>query len=58
MKDITEATRLVRNLSPDDIRARLLEIDQEAKALRVLLRAANAGKSGQAVHSPRKGVDP
>ncbi len=42
--DIQDATRLVRDLSPDDIRDRLQEINQEAKALRVLLRAANASK--------------
>jgi len=50
--DITDATRLVRDLSPDEIRGRLKEIDREAKALRVLLRAANASR--QAKRTARK----
>lgn len=34
------ATDLLRSLSPDEIRRRLVELDAEERALRTLLRAA------------------
>jgi ribosomal protein L29 len=41
VKDIADR---LRDLDPDEIRARLLELEAESKALRLVLRAANARK--------------
>jgi hypothetical protein len=40
--DLKKATSLIRNLSADQIRERLDELDRESKSLRVLLRSAAA----------------
>jgi hypothetical protein len=40
--DLEQATSLIRNLSVDQIRERLDELDRESKSLRVLLRSAAA----------------
>jgi hypothetical protein len=37
---LTTASELLRQLSPDEIRERLKDLEAEAKALRVLLRVA------------------
>jgi hypothetical protein len=43
----TDPTTLLRTLDPEQIARRLDELDAEAKALRVLLRAVRARKQAQ-----------
>jgi hypothetical protein len=42
---MTNATEIVRNLKPEEIRQRLTDIDAERKALMTLLRAVLARES-------------
>ena len=50
----TNATEIVQNLKPDAIRQRLAEIDDEAKALRLLLRAAMRAQQSTKREVPRE----
>ncbi len=56
-----DASRLLSELSPEAIQERLLEIDAEARALRILFRAArvrHAPHQGQALPRLQKGATP
>lgn len=51
----TDAVALVRDLDPQAIAARLAELEAEASALRVLLRAARARARGRRLRTPQTG---